>query len=330
METKYGFTKMTIEEFETWLEQTRIARTILTVQEHHTYSPSYALFKGNNHFELQKGMKNHHVNHNGWSDIGQHFTTFPDGTIVTGRSLERSPACILGQNANAICFEHLGNFDKGKDGMTDAHKNTIVRVTAAFCKKFNLPVNTKSIVYHHWFDLGTGKRNDGTKNNKSCPGTGFFGGNKVPDAEANFIPLVAKAMGKGTLISSVPLTPIKYVSVEANSLNIRIGPDISFDKASDRDPVSMGSVLRVYEEKDEWYRISSSAQHWVSGKYTKDVKRGTVTAGTLNARSGPGTEYPRIGSFTRGTELFISDEAGTWGKVSMDGKWVSMNYLDFS
>ena len=321
---------MTIDEFESWVESTRIARTILTVQEHHTYAPSYASFKGNNHFEIQRGMKNYHVNHNGWSDIGQHFSTFQDGTIITGRSLERSPACILGQNANAICFEHVGNFDKGKDQMTDAHKETIVRATAAFCKKFSLPVNAKSIVYHHWFDLRNGKRNDGTRNNKSCPGTGFFGGNKVPDMESNFLPLVGKALGKDTLISSVPLTVLKYVSVTASSLNIRVGAGIENDKASDRDPVTMGSVLRVYEEKDDWYRISSSAQHWVSGKYTKEVKRGTVTAGKLNARSGPGTQYPKVGYFLRGTELFVSREQGSWGKVSMDEKWVSKNYLDFS
>ena len=118
MTTKFGFTKLTIDEFETWISNLRVARTILTVQEHHTFSPNYSLFNGNNHFELQRGMKHHHVNHNGWSDIGQHFTTFPDGSIVTGRSMEQSPACILGQNANAICIEHLGYFDKGKDDCT--------------------------------------------------------------------------------------------------------------------------------------------------------------------------------------------------------------------
>lgn len=76
METKYGFTKMTIKEFETYMENLRIARTILFIQQHHTYIPSYVHFKGNNHFELQKSMKNTHINTNGWADIGQHFKIF--------------------------------------------------------------------------------------------------------------------------------------------------------------------------------------------------------------------------------------------------------------
>ncbi|MFN3639697.1 MAG: hypothetical protein ACK4UK_02160, partial [Flavobacterium sp.] len=82
METRFGFVKMTLQEFEIWLFQQRVGRTILKVQQHHTYIPSYIHFNGSNHFERQRAMKNHHVHHNGWRDIGQHFTTFPDGTIM--------------------------------------------------------------------------------------------------------------------------------------------------------------------------------------------------------------------------------------------------------
>jgi hypothetical protein len=67
-------------------------------------------------------MKNHHVNNNGWADIGQHFSIFPDGKICTGRNLESTPACIYGRNANAICIENVGYFDTGKDTMTTAQK----------------------------------------------------------------------------------------------------------------------------------------------------------------------------------------------------------------
>lgn len=167
---KYGFTKMTISEFEKWIAAFKVARTVLTVQQHHTYLPNYSSFKGSNQLEMQKSMKNYHINKNGWSDVGQHFTTFPDGTIVTGRSMETSPACIYGQNSNSVCMEHVGDFDKGKDSMSDVHKDTIIRMTAALCTKFNLVVNSNSIIYHHWFNLASGERNNGTKNNKSCPG----------------------------------------------------------------------------------------------------------------------------------------------------------------
>ena len=83
METQYGFTKMTLAEFKDYLNDLKVARTVLRVQQHHTYSPSYLQFKGTNHFSIQRGMKNYHVNSNGWSDIGQHFSTFPDGTYFS-------------------------------------------------------------------------------------------------------------------------------------------------------------------------------------------------------------------------------------------------------
>jgi len=190
---KFGLVKWGIEEFEEWLNSIQLARTVLVIQQHHTFSPSYAQFNGSNHFELQQGIKNYHISHNGWSDIGQHFSTFPDGTILSGRSLEQSPVCIKGQNTNSICLEHLGNFDSGKDVMLAEQRETIIQMTAILCRRFNIPVNTQSIVYHHWFNLSTGQRNDGSSNNKSCPGTNFFGGNKVIDCSTNFLPLILQA-----------------------------------------------------------------------------------------------------------------------------------------
>lgn len=193
MTKKFGLVKWGIEEFEEWLNSIQLARTVLVIQQHHTFSPSYPDFNGSNHFELQQGMKNYHISHNGWADIGQHFSTFPDGTILSGRSLEQSPVCIKGQNTNSICLEHLGNFDSGKDVMLAEQRETIIQMTAILCRRFNIPVNTQSIVYHHWFNLSTGQRNDGSSNNKSCPGTNFFGGNKVIDCSTNFLPLILQA-----------------------------------------------------------------------------------------------------------------------------------------
>jgi len=335
MESKYGFTKMTIDEFEKWLPALKVARTILRVQQHHTYNPNYTSFKGDNQFELQRAMKNYHVTKNGWADLGQHFSTFPDGSIVTGRSLETSPACIYGQNANSICMEHTGNFDKGGDEMTTAHRDTIIRMTAALCKKFNLAVDSQKIVYHHWYNLSTGERNNGTKNNKSCPGTNFFGGNKIEDCELHFLPLIKKQLGIGSA-STTPIPDdnsatrlLKYVCVNTTSLNVRKKPDAKSDKAADREPAKLGAVLRVYREKNNWYKISDSKEHWVSAAYCDDVKRATVSADTLNVRSGPGTKFPKVSSLSKGEELFIITEENGWCELVMDDKWVSKEYLRF-
>jgi SH3-like domain-containing protein len=300
------------------------------MQQHHTYAPSYAHFKKTNHFEMQQGMKGHHVNANGWSDIGQHFTTFPDGSIMSGRSLELSPACIYGNNANSICFEHVGNFDLNGDEMTAAHRKTIIAVTAMVCRRFNIPINTVGIVYHHWFNLSSGVRNDGRGGNKSCPGTGFFGGNKVPDCEANFLPLVKtalKKLDKGADTKPESAGPIKYVCVVTDSLSVRQGPAKSKALVPDRGAATAGSILRVYEEKGGWLRISDSQQHWVAGELTREVRRATVTASTLNVRSGPDASFPKVGGFTTGQEVFIVTEQDGWCKVSMEDKWVKGEFL---
>lgn len=327
METRFGFTKMTISEFEQWIAAERVARTIIYLQQHHTWAPDYSSFNGNNHLELQKNMRDYHVNHNGWSNIGQHFSIFPDGAIVTGRSLENSPACILGNNANAICIENVGNFDTGKDTMRPEQADAIIRATAAICRKFSIPVNTEKIVYHHWFDLGSGARNNGTRNNKSCPGTSFFGGNKVADCEQHFLPLV------NSVLSGIPVQPaapiLKYVTVTANTLNIRKQPNAQADKVPDREPAIFGAILRVFKEQNGWLKISSSKQHWVSGAHTKNVTRATVNTDTLNVRLGPGTSFSKTGSLAKGTELFIVEEQDGWCRISFDDKWVKKEFLSF-
>ncbi|WP_425637065.1 N-acetylmuramoyl-L-alanine amidase [Algoriphagus yeomjeoni] len=328
MESKNGFLKMSIAEFIPWIHSQRIARTIITIQQHHTWSPNYTHFNGRNHFDRQLAMKNHHVRNNGWSDIGQHFTTFPDGTIVTGRSLEATPACIFGANRDSICIEHLGNFDKDGDAMTNEHRDAIIQMTAVLCDKFRLPVNTFSIIYHHWFELSTGKRNNGTGGNKSCPGSNFFGGNKVEDCTSFFLPFVEQAI-QGSHQTIAPPAIEKYVAVTANLLNVRTAPNGSSSKAPDREAAQLGSILRIYEESNGWLKISNSQSHWVFGRYTSEVKRATVNANVLRVRSGPGTEFHSVDNLMKSEEVFISKELNGWCKMSLEEKWLSKSYLDF-
>jgi hypothetical protein len=328
METKYGFTKMSLAEFEAWLPTKKVARTIITLQQHHTWSPNYFLFNGSNHFDLQRSMKNHHVHSNGWMDIGQHFTSFPDGSIVTGRSLENSPACILGFNSNSLCIEHLGNFDEGKDDMTAEQRGTIIKMSALICQKFGIAIHTDKVVYHHWFNLSTGARNNGTGNNKTCPGTAFFGGNKVHHAEANFIPLV-----KAALQTPVPIPPdalVKYVSVTATTLNIRTKPNADSPKVPNRPPASFGAVLRVFKIKDDWYKISSDSQHWVSAKHTTDVQRATVQVDdSLNVRNGPGKQFAKLETLTTNDVVFVYEDKDGWCRISVEERWVNKSFLQF-
>ncbi|MCS6929951.1 MAG: amidase [Saprospiraceae bacterium] len=321
MQKKFGFILLTPDEFDGWIVQQRVARTILYLQQHHTWTPSYIHFREDNHFELQRSMQHFHKNVNGWLDIGQHFTIFPDGCVVTGRNLELSPACIFGFNAHAICIENLGNFDEGKDTMRLEQRNAIVRVTAALCNRFNIPATTERIVYHHWFDLSTGNRTNGSGITKSCPGTAFFGGNKVVDAEVNFLPLVREYLHSG----HVPPPVLKYGYVTAEWLTIRNQPSVRGRKMN---VTPFGSVLRIYAEKNNWYRISATKEEWVSAQFVRDAKRAVViNTDTLNVRSGPSTQFDVIGTLSRNDEVFLFEEKGNWAKIGVDDRWVSKAYL---
>lgn len=81
---------------------------------HHTANPNKSSFNGSNHIKLQENMKNAHIKGNGWNDIGQHVTLFPDGKFVTGRDFNVPPASIKGYNGSAgkvpFAVETLGNF----------------------------------------------------------------------------------------------------------------------------------------------------------------------------------------------------------------------------
>jgi hypothetical protein len=189
------FILLNLSEFFEWLNKKNVIRVVKLIQNHHTLIPSYKDFNGQNHFPLVVNMETYHMipkpKGPGCSQIAQNLTTFPDGLIMICRDLEIMPAGIYGANSNGICIEHLGNFDTGHDTMTPEHRETIIGINALLLKKFNLKPNTDSVVYHHWYDLGTGKRTNGTGEVKTCPGTAFFGGNTTEAAGTNFIPLIA-------------------------------------------------------------------------------------------------------------------------------------------
>lgn len=179
-----------INTFRDFITSFEYTRPIKMIQLHHTWSPNYKNFENSNHLAILKGMENYHIHNSGFSEIAQNITTFPDGSLALCRDLNKIPAGIFGANTGGICIENLGNFDAGGDLMSEAQQNTIVLLVQALCLKSKLPINTDSIVYHHWFDMTTGKRTNGTGNVKTCPGTNFFGGNSVQNCIENFLPIL--------------------------------------------------------------------------------------------------------------------------------------------
>ena len=191
MKQAYGFTEFeNIQEFKQWLDKQHPTRKITKLQVHHMYAPSYANWKTDNALRRQYNTKTYHVKTNGWNDIAQHFSIFPDGHIVTGRSLNSTPVGIRGWNTGAICIEIYGNFDV--DVMTEEQKEAVIACYALLAKKFNIPINSNGIRPHCWFTAGGTYLGDynASRSAKTCPGKKFFGGNTKTNFEKNFYPAV--------------------------------------------------------------------------------------------------------------------------------------------
>ena len=271
--TKYGFTKMTADEFATWINKQGVYN-YTGLQIHHTWSPCYSNFykaDGTHEDELirQNNIKTYHVKTNKWADIAQHFTIFPNGAIVTGRSLSNTtPVGIKGWNTNKICIEIYGNFDKGKDVMTAEQKNAVIVVYGELCKKFKIAPSISTIRCHAWFTAGGTYLGDynTSKSAKTCPGTNFMGfGNSKSAIEKNFIPLIKDYINKGIVETS---DSVGVYKVTAETLNVRKGPGTSYAKVG---TVKKGEAFTITKVSNGWGYLKSGLG-WISLAYTSKVK----------------------------------------------------------
>jgi hypothetical protein len=175
------------------------------LQVHHTWKPDHSDFTGDNHMALQEGMKNYHVNNNGWADIAQHITIFPDGKIVTGRDFSKDPVGIIGNNKKAFMFEMVGNFDKGKDVLKGRQLKTMLHIINYFIKR-NI-----YIMFHR------------ENSPKTCPGSSIDKGitiqlaKEIENISDWALDSVAKAMYLGVTDGTNPghfLTFERYITIQ--------------------------------------------------------------------------------------------------------------------
>lgn len=316
MTSKYGFTLLTPAEFATWLAKQSTSRSINHVQIHHTYLPNYSHFTGSNHFERQRAMKQSHMIDRGWADIGQHFTIFPDGKICTGRQLNLAPACISGHNTGGICIETFGNFDKGNDVMTPDQKNALLRTVGDLCTRYKLPIDSKHIVYHHWFDSTGARWTNEQMAVKSCPGTAFFGGNKVSDAETHFLPLIKTG-------SSITLPSNKLGVVKIDDLNVRKGPSVLTPVIR---KLKTGDEVRITKSSGKWYGLLDGG--WVASSYIQIFRRARVNNDYLNVRQSPSATAFQMDRLDRDAIVRVYVSESGWAKIG-DDRWVKESYLKY-
>ncbi|MFL6632358.1 MAG: peptidoglycan recognition family protein, partial [Massilia sp.] len=125
---------------------------------HHTWRPNRAQYRGH---DTIVAMWRFHTEQNHWSDIAQHITIAPDGTIWLGRDWNMPPASASGHNGNAqagpFMFEMIGDFDEGRDPFDGEQRKTALEVIARVQLRFGLPPGT--LQFHNMMST------------KTCPGT---------------------------------------------------------------------------------------------------------------------------------------------------------------
>jgi hypothetical protein len=323
-------------EFASWLETTSFTRIIKLLQVHHTYSPCYAdFYRINDHFVMLKNMERYHMVDRGFSEIAQNLTIFPDGLVAVCRAIDTIPAGIKGANQHAICVENMGTFDANQDVMTAEQRDCIIKVYASLCRRFKLVPDSNTITYHHWFDLTTGQRTNGTGNTTTCPGTQFFSGNSVTSAEMNFIPRISQQLA--VISATMPAErqqPCYSAEVAVDTLNVRALPSLSGMIVKQ---LARGVEVYVYEERDSWSRIDAVNSCWVNSHFLQTAVgparipafySAQVTADLLNVRSLPSLTGIVMNQLEQQTIVYVYEEHDGWSRIdSANSLWVNSSYL---
>ncbi|MBC6989869.1 MULTISPECIES: caspase family protein [Hymenobacter] len=183
------FKQLSLAEFIAVLDRFPFTRHINAVHMHHTWRPNRAQYQGLASIEA---MWQYHTQHNGWSDIAQHITIAPDGTIWTGRNWNLAPASSSGHNGNSLAgpfmFEMIGDFDKGRDPFDGAQRNTALHVVAHVLHKFKLP--NEALHFHNQMSV------------KTCPGSSISYANTLVEVQKIRATLGTRTVNFGAVIDS--------------------------------------------------------------------------------------------------------------------------------
>lgn len=141
----------------------------------------------------------------------------------------------------------------------------------------------------------------------------------------------------GVRPAPLDLTPIQRFRVRS-TLKVRGGPGTDNPPVTGS-PLQPGTIVRATENQPGWRRITaegSNVSGWVSAEYLVPIPAElfTVTAETLNVRSGPGTGHPPVagGPLRKDAVVQELEEGDGWKRVVSLGDtqvtgWVNAHYL---
>lgn len=118
--------------------------------------------------------------------------------------------------------------------------------------------------------------------------------------------------------------------ITASALNVRGGAGARHGKVGSALP--RGTEITIYAERNGWFKIGPG--QWVSGKFVertdgnKIIAKGSVTASSLNVRSGAGTSFGKVGKpLKNGASVNVYEENKGWYRIG-DNQWVSARYIN--
>lgn len=132
--------------------------------------------------------------------------------------------------------------------------------------------------------------------------------------------------------------------VNTDSLNVRSGPSTSYSVLG---KLKKGTKVYVISEASGWSKINYNGKDaYVSSRYLSSISQNNnntskpstpesvketkeVNTASLNVRSGPGTNYSKLGNLKKGEKVGVLSESNGWSKINYNGResYVSSQYL---
>lgn len=122
----------------------------------------------------------------------------------------------------------------------------------------------------------------------------------------------------------------KVYHVTATTLNMRKGAGTGYKIVA---KLGQGAGFQVLGSSGNWYRIKTfdGVTGWISKTYTAPNATATVTASSLNVRTGAGTSYKVIGGLRRNTLVTVDSVIGNWAHVTAGSTkgYASIKFMKF-
>lgn len=136
--------------------------------------------------------------------------------------------------------------------------------------------------------------------------------------------------------------------VTTSSLNVRSGANISYSVVG---KLKNGEKIKVISESNEWAKIEYKGKiAYTSSRYLKNASSSSnpvqnppstnpkpegvnetkiVNTNSLNVRSGPGTNYSKVGTLKKGEKVGVMSQSSGWSKLNYNNKtaYTSSQYL---